>query len=180
MMIEIKDMLDLAYENGFTKAVELDVTSLHLYPDVREMCAANKCKIYDTNWACPPGCGTLAECEEKTKKYKRGIIVQTTGKLEDSFDFEGMEDIKEKQNICLNQFIHKLHDMKINMLPLGDGCCSLCEKCTYPEKECRFPDQAMSSMEAFGILVSDLCKLNNIPYYYGPNTLTYVGCVLFD
>lgn len=179
-MIEISDVLDLAKENGFTNAVPLEVSSIHLYPEVRKMCEDNKCHLYNTNWACPPGCGTLTECEEKIKKYKRGIIVQTTGELEDSFDFEGMENIKNKQNLSLDKFIDKLHSLQIKMLPLGDGCCSLCEKCTYPEKECRFPDKAVSSMEAFGILVSDLCKLNNIKYYYGPKTLTYVGCVLFD
>jgi hypothetical protein len=33
-------------------------------------------------------------------------------------------------------------------------------------------------MEAMGMVVSDVCRANNLPYYYGPNTLTYVGCVL--
>jgi hypothetical protein len=35
-------------------------------------------------------------------------------------------------------------------------------------------------MEALGMIVSDVCKDNNLPYYYGPNTLTYVGCVLIE
>jgi hypothetical protein len=34
-------------------------------------------------------------------------------------------------------------------------------------------------MEAYGMIVSDVCKANGIPYYYGPNTLTYCACVLF-
>lgn len=179
-MIEIMEIMDLANESGFTRAVKLDVATIDLNPEVRKMCADNKCKIYDTNWACPPGCGTLAECDEKVKNYKYGVIVQTTGELEDSFDFEGMEETKKKHNAYFDQFVNALSDKKITMLPLGDGCCSLCEKCSYPDEPCRFPDKAFSSMEAFGILVSDLCKLNNIDYYYGPNTLTYVGCVLFD
>ena len=40
--------------------------------------------------------------------------------------------------------------------------------------------EAISSVEAYGILVSELCQKNNVDYYYGPNTLTYVGCVLFE
>lgn len=179
-MIKISDVLDLASENGFTKAVPLEVSGIHLNPEVRKMCEDNKCHLYDTNWACPPGCGTLVECEEKIKAYKRGVIVQTTGELEDSFDFEGMEMIKERHNASFHTFIDQLSAVKVKLLPLGDGCCSICEHCTYPDEPCRFPDKAFSSMEAFGMLVSDLCKLNNIDYYYGPNTLTYVGCVLFD
>jgi hypothetical protein len=34
-------------------------------------------------------------------------------------------------------------------------------------------------MEAYGMVVSDVCRDSGIPYYYGSGTLTYVGCVLF-
>ena len=63
---------------------------------------------------------------------------------------------------------------------LGAGACTICKECTYPDEPCRFPDKMISSMEAYGIVVSDICSANNIPYYYGPNTLTYVGCVLMN
>ena len=179
-MAEVREILDLAKEYGFTKVVEMEVSSVQLNPEVRAMCATNKCKMYDTNWACPPGCGTLAECEAKVAKYQHGILIQTTGELEDSFDFEGMEEIKEKHDLNLKNLVEKLYSLEIDMMPLGDGCCQICKDCTYPDGECRFPKKAFSSMEAFGILVSDFCKSNNVEYYYGPNTLTYVGCVLFN
>jgi len=35
-----------------------------------------------------------------------------------------------------------------------------------------------SSMEAMGLLVSEVCEAAGLPYYYGPNTLTYTGAVL--
>jgi len=178
--MELTEVLDLADKSGFTRAAELKVSTIDLNPQVRQMCADNKCKIYDTNWACPPGCGTLDECGKKVNNYQYGVILQTTGELEDSFDFEGMEEIKEKHNVSFDQLVNALFEKKADMLPLGDGCCSLCKKCTYPDEACRFPEKAFSSMEAFGILVSDLCKLNNLEYYYGPNTLTYVGCILFN
>ena len=179
-MAEVREILDLAKEYGFSKVVEMEVSSVQLNPEVRAMCATNKCKMYDTNWACPPGCGTLAECEAKVAKYQHGILIQTTGELEDSFDFEGMEEIKEKHDLNLKNFVEKLYSLEIDMMPLGDGCCQICKDCTYPDGECRFPKKAFSSMEAFGILVSDFCKSNQVEYYYGPNTLTYVGCVLFN
>ena len=37
-----------------------------------------------------------------------------------------------------------------------------------------------SAMEALGMVVSDVCARNDIPYHYGPGTLTYVGCVLIE
>lgn len=173
-MIELAEVLDLADKSGFTRAAKLEVSTIDLNPEVRQMCADNKCQIYDTNWACPPGCGTLEECGTKVKNYKHGVIVQTTGELEDSFDFEGMEEIKNKHNASFDRLVEALFEKKADMLPLGDGCCSLCQKCTYPEDACRFPEKAFSSMEAFGILVSDLCKLNQLEYYYGPDRKSVV------
>ena len=37
----------------------------------------------------------------------------------------------------------------------------------------------MSSMEAYGLFVTRVCKDNGIPYHYGPKTITYTACVLY-
>lgn len=65
-------------------------------------------------------------------------------------------------------------------LPLSSGTCSLCRKCTYPDRPCRFPGKRLSSMEAFGLLVSDVCQKSGLPYYYGPKTITFTACILTD
>ena len=33
-------------------------------------------------------------------------------------------------------------------------------------------------MEGYGLLISDVCKDNNIDYYYGKGTITYTGMFL--
>ena len=63
--------------------------------------------------------------------------------------------------------------------PLSSGGCGICEKCTYPDAPCRFPDRAFPSMEACGLVVNDVCKASGIPYNYGPRTMTFTGCVLY-
>ena len=65
-------------------------------------------------------------------------------------------------------------------LVLGDGACDNCRECTYPDAPCRFPERQSSAMEAYGMLVSEVCQQNDILYYYGPGTLTYVGCILVE
>ena len=65
-------------------------------------------------------------------------------------------------------------------LPLSSGACSLCRKCTYPDRPCRFPGKRLSSMEAYGLLVSDVCQKSGLPYYYGPKTITFTACILTD
>ena len=66
------------------------------------------------------------------------------------------------------------------MLPIGAGCCTKCKVCTYPDAPCRFPDQAFSSMEAYGMLVTQVCKANGLEYYYGPCTIAYTSCYLLE
>ena len=44
----------------------------------------------------------------------------------------------------------------------------------------RLEEKMFSSMEACGILVSEACTLAGLKYYYGPRTLTYSSCVLYN
>jgi predicted metal-binding protein len=148
--------------------------------EVREACAANKCGAYGTNWSCPPACDSLKEIETLIMKYQHGLILQTSGELEDSFDYEAMMNIEKEHSNSLKTFSGKIKKIHPNSIVLGAGACTICKKCTYPENPCCFPDKMISSMEAFGIVVSDVCKANDIQYYYGEGTLTYVGCVLID
>ena len=107
--MEFKKILNLAKEKGFTNVTSLDLSTIELRPEVRQMCQDNKCKLYDTNWACPPGCGSLSECQKKIANYQQGIILQTTGTQEDSFDFEGMEETKKIHNKNFDRLVDELH-----------------------------------------------------------------------
>lgn len=167
-----------ALEAGFSHAAPLNPAELRVSEEVRAMCNANKCHAYGHNWTCPPECGTLEACAARIAEMRNGMLVQTTGILEDSFDIEGMEEAEKRH---LRQF-HSLADRIRTEFPgvlcLGSGGCRLCESCAHPEP-CRFPERACSSMEGFGLLVTDVCELAGLKYYYGKGTLTYSACYLF-
>lgn len=172
--------VEIAKECGFTNAGVLDVSTLVVKQEVRDMCEMNTCQKYGKNWACPPGCGSIEETGAKLKKYSRGIIVQTTKQLEDSMDFEGLQELQENHEANFKRAVDRFSKLYPDMLPLGAGTCTICKECTYPDKECRFPGKRISSMEAFGLVVNEVCKANGLPYNYGPNTMTYIGCFLFE
>ena len=178
--MEVETLKALALEAGFTHAAVADAAILKPLPEVREMCAANTCRRYGACWSCPPACGTLEECSERIHKYKRGLILQTTGALEDSLDYESMMELAENHGKHMDQFSDEIHKLFPDAMIIGDGQCKRCKVCTYPDAPCRFPDKKSSAMEALGKVVSAVCADNNIPYYYGPGTLTYVGCVLIE
>jgi len=179
--MDIFKLREEALEAGFTLAEPLNIETIKLREEVREMCAVNKCHAYNTNWSCPPACGTVAECQERIKKYETGLIVETTGQLEDDFDFETMEKTAKDHADHFIQFLKKIRKdhSDLEVLPLGAGECLNCKQCTYPEAPCRFPELMSSPMEGYGMVISDVCKDNGILYNHGRGTLTYVGCYLF-
>lgn len=179
-MEDWKKIEELAKQAGFACMAYLDCGTIELLDEVRKMCETNSCGMYGKNWACPPGCGDLEECRRKVAGYCRGLLVQTVGELEDSMDFEGMQETERRHKKAFYALAKTLRTEFPKLLPLGAGCCSVCRECTCPEEPCRFPDQCISSMESYGILVSDLCKKNNLSYYYGPNKIAYTSCYLLD
>ena len=78
------------------------------------------------------------------------------------------------------EFEKKLREIYPDMLAIGSGCCTKCKVCTYPDAPCRFPKQAFSSMEAYGMLVTQVCQANGLKYYYGDCTIAYTSCYLLE
>ena len=174
------DWIKLAKDAGFEDVCELNMASLMVMPEVREMCAADRCKIYGTRWACPPGCGSLEQCRERIERYANGILVQTVGTLEDDFDAVGIASAHKRHNTRFKLLTRQIRTMLPDCLPLSAGTCTRCEVCTYPDKPCRYPKKMLSSMEAYGLLVSDVCTKSGMPYYRGEKTITFTSCILLE
>ena len=177
--MNIQELCALAREIGFDQAGQLDPSTIELKEEVREMCASGKCAMYDKRWSCPPGCGTLDECRELLKGYTRGILVQSVGELEDNFDIETMMETEAAHKERFYNLRKALLERGVEALAVGAGCCTVCPECTYPDAPCRFPEEKMSSMEALGMLVLEVCKANDMRYFYGENTIAYTSCFHF-
>ncbi len=168
----------LAQASGFTAWSPLDTATIELKPEVRDMCAVNSCGMYGKRWSCPPGCGSLEDCRRNLADFPRGILVQTVGEIEDGFDFEAMMEAEAQHKDHFAAMHAALRNAGLDVLALGAGCCTACPQCTYPDAPCRFPEKAVSSMEAYGMLVMEVCKANGLQYYYGSDKIAYTGCFL--
>ncbi len=173
-----EQLCEMARDVGFSAWAALNPATIELKTEVRDMCAANFCGQYGKRWSCPPGCGTLEECGERLKACTRGILVQTYGDIEDSYDFEAMMEIEAEHKEHFSEMYEALRDAGIPVLAIGAGCCTQCAQCTYPDEPCRFPDKMTSSMEAYGMVVLEICKANGLQYYYGSHKIAYTSCFL--
>lgn len=180
MAMTMDELFSLCEEIGFSHFGELNTEKLRFLPEVRDMCAAGRCQQYGKSWSCPPYCGTLEEIAAKAGRYSRGILVQCTGEMEDDFDVECMMDTEAKLKKCFRELVDRVREHYPDCYPMAAGSCTVCAVCTCPNEPCRFPDKAIPSMEASGVFVSEICEKSGIPYYYGPQTITYTSCILID
>jgi len=178
-MSSAEEIRKLILNSGFIQAGFLPKEKRVLMPEVIDMCAKNTCRQYGTNWCCPPAHGSLEDCAARVAGYETMILFSYKGELEDSLDYEGM--IKAAEDFRL--LVDVLHDKLKPLLPkfelLANGGCHRCEKCTYPDAPCRFPDKMHPSLEGTGFMVSTIAKDAGIRYINGKDTITYFGAVLF-
>lgn len=172
------DWIAKAETIGFDVAVPLRPEKLEAREDVRLMCTADKCRAYGKNWTCPPACGTLGECQEKMHSFSRGILLQTIGQMTKPIDSRVYRETERRHTENFRLLAQEMRSIYPDALCLGAGGCRICKICAYPEP-CRFPEKAMSSMEGYGLFVTQVCRDHGLPYYYGEKTITFTACILY-
>ncbi|MDR0357648.1 MAG: DUF2284 domain-containing protein, partial [Clostridiales Family XIII bacterium] len=132
MKYDAQAFIDEALETGFSQARELNVSALVFMPEVREMCAADRCGQYGKSWSCPPACGSVDDSAKIAADYSFGIIVQTIGKMRDDFDYENIQATSDKHKDNFSELIERLRS-RYDILPMGAGACDICGTCSYPD-----------------------------------------------
>ena len=165
---------------GVTKAAPVEQKDI-LYDRVfRDICASNSCGNYGMCHMCPPDIGDIDALMQEAQSYSCGILYQTISEIEDSFDFEGMIEAGKHHNDCSQKIRISLEKEGFtNILHLASGGCRVCERCAKRDQQpCRFPDQALSSLEAYGVNVYQTATNAGLKYINGANTVTYFGIVM--
>jgi predicted metal-binding protein len=182
VMAEYHMLTDLALQRGATRAAMVDVELIQFSESFRELCEMNNCGKYNTNWMCPPAVGPFEELRRKVLGFRKGLVVQTVYQMEDSFDFEGMMTAADIHERVFRDIIAYIRSTGIvdPFFPLNAGVCRYCEECTYPDSDCLFPDEALASVEAYGIDVTALVTACGIPYNNGQASVSYVGLILME
>lgn len=177
----MKPLIHGALAAGAEKAELIRGEQIVYSESFREICRKNQCGCYDRCWVCPPAIGEIGQLITRAKGYPRGLLYQTVGTLEDSFDVEGMFRAGANHaqvSFRLQKALPGL--LKQPFLHLGCGGCHLCEQCAKRTgAPCRHPDSALPAMEGFGIDVYNTARTTQLHYINGANTVTYFGLVLF-
>ena len=132
---------------------------------------------------CPPAVGLFHDLEERVLEFKQGLLFQTVHTIARSLNWKGMLEGGANHTKIFRKILECMennYNFK-EILPLNAGPCTYCAKCAYLVGEkCKFPNKAVSSVEANGIDVMALVKASRIPYNNGRNTVFYVALILFN
>lgn len=176
-------MIDLPTLIGrqFSQVTTVSADELPFSTEVRKLCEQNSCGKYGKNWVCPPAVESLDYFRKELSRFSLLAIMTEVYPVKDSFDWKGMmagaKQFKDKLQVLKKEL--ESADKAFDFLILGAGHCDLCEPCNYVKgKPCRYPQDAIFSLEACGIDVMRLLKDNGLKYYHGKGTVTYVGGLL--
>lgn len=176
-------LVEDALELGAARAVVVNTSDITFREEFRKACERNACGKYDTNWMGPPAVGPIDELMKKARACRHGLLLQTVHPVSSSFDMKSMMAGGKVFGEVFRRVLACMRDKHgiSQILPLGAGCCSICPKCAYLDHEpCRHPDQALSSLEAYGMDVMLLAKDMDIPYRSGPKSIALFGLILFN
>ena len=173
LLANLPDDLPKIHESAWISPKDIPFSA-----EVRELCRANRCGRYGKSWSCPPGVGEWTDLRDRYQSFDEAFLFTTCHELEDSFDYEGMLAAGDLHKKLDDLIADALYGFNGKCVHLSAGACNICEKCTYPDAQCRFPDKARQSLEASGIDVVSLARVCGVRYINGPETVTYFSLIL--
>lgn len=179
---QLEIIMNLCHDNGVDYVSTISTDQIPFSEALRINCSVNQCGNYNTSWMGPPAIGDICDLKKHVQKFRFGVVIQTVSQLEDSFDYEGMMAAKEHhQSVFRNIWTSfKKQKFQHRIMALDVGCCHICESCSYPDEPCKNPDEALASVEAYGILVFEMLTNCGLKYNNGKDTVSYVGLILIE
>lgn len=145
--------------------------------NVRLICK-KECPRYGKSWSCPPGVGTVAECQELCSRFSEAFVFTTIAEVADIDNLVETLATRPEHVAVTRKIEAVLQKYYTDTLPLSAQSCEICKHCTYPDGPCRYPDQMMPCVEGYGIVVLPLAEKAGIEFMNGAGIVTWFGMVL--
>lgn len=145
---------------------------------VRSICQ-NECERFGKSWSCPPGVGSVSECEKRCLAYPQVLLYTTQAEVSDSSIFSEALASRASHEEITRSILQDMKQAGISCFALSGDSCQICDSCAYPEP-CRHPDIAIPCIESYGILVVPLTEKYQIDFYTDMHTVTWFGLIFYQ
>ena len=158
----------------------LDPNELEFSQRIRWICT-NECPMYGKTWACPPGVGRVAECQDRCMGYKQCLMISTITEVSDiSNMYEGLATRGPHEE--LTNLVRDRMTEQLGLKPyiLSTEACAICDRCAYLDGEpCRFPEKMHPCVESHGINLIPAMEARGLDFQFGENIVTWFSLLFF-
>ena len=156
----------------------IDPGSISFSEKARHICLTD-CSRYEKCWMCPPNTDPVSECAAKLKKYSGCIVFSTVSEVSDIYDTAECLKVKNEHESITYEAKTLAEKYFEDIYVLSSGC-TLCDECTYPDSECRFPQKAFQPVESHGIILMQLAEELGMEYELSNDYIIYFSMIFFD
>ena len=144
---------------------------------VRNFCK-KECSRYGTSWSCPPAIFNIDKCKAKCLRFSKALIFSSIADVAD--DKKAITEARRRHGQTVKQ-ITKF--FKVNNVPcyvLSTDECLLCDKCTYPKRQCIHPEAMIPCIESHGIVLLNTMEKLQMDYLMEEGTKIWFGIIFLD
>ena len=157
----------------------IDPKALEFADRIRWICE-NECPMYGKTWACPPGVGTVAQCQGKCGEYDSCLLISTITEVSDITNMYETLATRGSHEEITDQVEEMLASQGVKPYILSTEACAICDHCAYLDgKPCRYPERMHPCVESHGINLLPLLEELGLPFQFGENVVTWVSLLFF-
>ena len=157
----------------------LDPKALEFADRIRWICQ-HDCPMYGRSWACPPGVGTVAQCEKKCKDFEHCLMISTITEVSDIADIEATLLTRPQHEAITNEVRDLMRQQNVEPYILSTEACAICQRCAILDnKPCRYPEKMHPCVESHGINLLGLLEELGLNFQYGENVVTWFSLLCY-
>ena len=158
----------------------VDPKGLEFSQRIRWICE-HECPMYGKTWACPPGVGSVAQCDAKCGQFHNALLIGTIVEVADIANIDETLSTRGDHEQITNQVRDLMRQQGVDPYVLSTEACALCDHCAYLDGQpCRFPETMHPCIESHGINIIPLLESCGLEFQFGDNMVTWYSLLLFN
>lgn len=178
-----KRIVEIAEEEGFTRAAVISTDQLVFNYNFRELCRENDCGNYGVNYACPPECGTPEEMECRVMAYEKAIVFKTCNPVNNSMDGAETKPLKKMHTQMTRSALKHMEKEGFDMdgFFIMCGPCNFCSPCAITvHRPCPHEKMRASCLSAYCISVQELADVCGIDLEWSGTLASFFSLYVYQ
>ena len=157
----------------------IDPRDLEFSDRIRWICE-HECPMYGRSWACPPGVGSVCDCQTKCLSYENCLMISTIVEVADITNINETLATRPEHEAVTNQVRDLMRQLGTDPYILSTEACALCDRCAILDGQpCRFPEKMHPCVECHGINVVPVLEDRGLEFQFGANVVTWISLLFY-